>query len=224
VKGFFRSALIGDEIAVIAEVKKASPSKGIIREAFVPVDIAAEYERAGVNAMSILTEEHFFMGSSEYLKEIRKIASIPILRKDFIFDEYQIYEAKAIGANAILLIIAILDKDVLSKFMLLAKGLGLDCLVEVHDEKELCIALGCDADIIGINNRNLKTFEVDIKTSGRLKGLIPEGCVVVSESGISSNDDIKVLSECGVNAVLVGENFMKSGDITAAIKALRYGV
>lgn len=220
----FKNALLIDRLAVIAEVKKASPSKGLIREAFVPLDIAAEYERAGVNAMSILTEEHFFQGSSEYLKEIRALSNLPILRKDFIIDEYQIYESKVLGANAILLIVSVLEKSKISEFIMLAKELKLDCLVEVHNEQELSSAIECGADIFGINNRNLKTFEVDISTTKRLIPLIPGEFVVVSESGINTNDDMKQLKVFGANAVLVGETFMRSSNITASIHNLRCGV
>ena len=211
-------------LAVISEVKKASPSKGIIKENFNPVEIAVAYEKAGADAVSVLTEEYYFKGCSQYLKQIRQAVNIPILRKDFIIDEYQIYEAKLIGADAILLIVAILNKETLTSFMVLASRLGLDCLVEVHDEKELEIAINCGADIIGINNRNLKTFEVSLETTKRLTTLISKECIIVSESGISTNNDMKELKACGANAVLVGETLIRSGNISKILNLLRCGV
>lgn len=213
-----------ERLTVISEVKKASPSKGIIKKDFNPVDIAVSYEKAEAQAISVLTEEYYFKGCSQYLKQIRQAVSIPILRKDFIIDKYQIYEAKAIGADAILLIVAILDKERLERFLTLAASLGIDCLVEVHDEKELKLAINCGADIIGINNRNLKTFEVNLETTKALAPLIPDECVIVSESGIASNNDMKALKACGVNAVLIGETLIRSGDVKETLNSLRYGV
>lgn len=217
----FFGALRGENISVIAEIKKASPSKGIISESFDFMSIATAYEKSNVNAISVLTEEFYFKGSSEILKQVRRVVNVPIIRKDFIIHEYQIYEAKVIGADAILLIVAVLPKDTIIRFMEIAKSLSLDCLVEVHDEGELQIALECGATIIGINNRNLKTFHVDIDTTKTLARLIPKDCIIVSESGISTNSDMKMLKECGVNAVLIGETLMKSKDIEKDLAALR---
>lgn len=217
----FKSALSGNRLSVICEVKKASPSKGLIRPDFHPIEIAKEYESAGADAISCLTEEYYFQGSSEYLKSIAKCVSIPILRKDFIIDEYQIYEARAIGASAILLIAAILDKETLNRFYQLAASLSLDCLVEVHNESELDTALSIDADIIGINNRNLKTFEVDLNTTGKLASYIPKSKIIVSESGIKNSKDMKTIRHLGAYAVLIGETLMRSDNISAALKELR---
>lgn len=217
----FKSAISGDNLSVICEVKKASPSKGLIRPDFHPVEIAREYESAGADAISCLTEEHYFQGSSEYLKSIAECVNIPILRKDFIIDEYQIYEARAIGASAILLIAAVLDEETLSRFYKLASSLSLDCLVEVHNESELEKALNIGADIIGINNRNLKTFNVDLNTTGRLATLIPKDKVIVSESGIKDNIDMKAVRSLGASAVLIGETLMRSNNISTTLKELR---
>lgn len=228
LKRFYNAIKCGQlgRLAIISEVKKASPSKGIIKEDFNPVEIAVTYENAGAEAISVLTEEYYFKGCSQYLKQIKQAISIPILRKDFIIDEYQIYEAKAIGADAILLIVAILNKETLEKFLALAAGLQLDCLVEVHDKMELEIAISCGAGIIGINNRNLKTFEVSLETTKRLVSHIPDKyeCLVVSESGISTNNDMKELKACGANAVLVGETLMRSGNVKETLNALRCGI
>ena len=217
----FKSAISGDSLSVICEVKKASPSKGLIRPDFHPVEIAREYESAGADAISCLTEEHYFQGSSEYLKSIAECVYIPILRKDFIINEYQIYEARAIGASAILLITAVLDEETLSRFYKLASSLSLDCLVEVHNESELEKALNIGADIIGINNRNLKTFNVDLNTTGKLASLIPKDKVIVSESGIKDNSDMKAVRSLGASAVLIGETLMRSNNISTTLKELR---
>lgn len=208
----FKNALKADGLSVIAEVKKASPSKGLIQPDFDPVNTARAYERAGARAISCLTEEAYFQGSSEYLAKIRKNVSIPILRKDFIFDPYQIYEAKAIGADAVLLIAAVLDDVNFSKLYKLAHSLGLDVLCEAHDDEEVMrlVSMGCD--IIGVNNRDLKTFEVSLQNSKRLRRLIPEGTVMVCESGIKNSDDILfAANECRADAVLIGETLMRSG-------------
>jgi len=220
----FYAALRKDGLSVISEVKKASPSKSVICEDFHPVDIAVNYEKAGADAISCLTEEFYFKGSSEYLKAIRKAVDLPILRKDFIFDEYQIYEARSIGADAVLLIAAVLDTDTMNHFRELAESLGMNCLFESHNEEELESILKCSPKIVGINNRNLKTFEVSLKHTRRLASLIPENCVVVSESGIASNDDMRFVRENGADAVLVGETLMRSGNIAETMKALRAGV
>jgi len=217
----FKSALQKDKISFICEVKKASPSKGIICENFNPVEIAKKYENAGADAISVLTEEFYFSGRSEYLTEIRKEASIPIIRKDFIIDSYQIYEARAIGADAILLIAGLLSVDRIIEFKKISQGLGLDCLVEVHNEEELKKVIEAKCDIIGINNRNLKTFEVSLETTSRLSEMIPQGCVIVSESGIVSHKDIEFVKNSGANAVLIGETLMRSHNIAKTLKNLK---
>ncbi|HNX64823.1 MAG TPA: indole-3-glycerol phosphate synthase TrpC [Oscillospiraceae bacterium] len=220
----FKKALKKDKLSVIAEVKKASPSKGTIREDFNPVEIAVQYEKSGADAVSCLTEEYYFKGSSSYLKEIRNHMHIPILRKDFIFDEYQIYEARVIGADAILLIAAVLDTDTLVKFKKIADDLRLNCLFEVHNEEELKSVISAGAEIIGINNRNLHTFEVSLDVTRTLSAKIPDGTVIVSESGIKSNSDMKAVKGHGADAVLIGETLMKSGSIENEMKSLREGV
>lgn len=220
----FYSALKGERLSVISEVKKASPSKSVICEDFRPVDIAVGYERAGADAISCLTEEFYFKGSSEYLKSIRSSVKLPILRKDFIFDEYQIYEARAIGADAVLLIAAILDSGTMNGFREIAEGLGMNCLFEAHNEKELESILKCSPKIIGVNNRNLKTFEVNLENTKLLAALIPEECVVVSESGIASNEDMRAVRSNGADAVLIGETLMRSGNIAETMNMLRDGV
>lgn len=219
----FENALKTKDIAFICEIKKASPSKGVIAEHFPYLKIAKEYEKAGANAISVLTEPHFFMGSNEYLSEIKKVVNIPILRKDFIIDPYQIYEAQLIGADAVLLICSLLDTKRLKEYIKIADSLGLSCLVEAHDETELHSAIEAGARVIGVNNRNLKTFEVDIDTSVKLRELVPKDKVFVSESGIKSQSDISVLRQNGTNAVLIGETLMRSGDISAELERLRAG-
>lgn len=220
----FYAALKKEKLSVISEVKKASPSKSVICEDFHPVDTAVSYEKAGADAISCLTEEHYFRGSSRYLEEIRKAVKLPILRKDFIFDEYQIYEARAIGADAILLIAAILDTETMNRFRELAESLGMNCLFEAHNEKEIESILKCSPKIVGINNRNLKTFEVSLENTAKLAGFIPKECVIVSESGIASNADMKKVRECGADAVLIGETLMRSGNIADTMKMLRDGI
>lgn len=221
----FKNALAKpDRLSVISEVKKASPSKGLIQPNFDPVKIAKEYETCGADAVSCLTEEHYFQGSSEYFKAIRQAICLPMIRKDFIIDEYQIYEARLMGADAILLIAAVLDDEKLKRFGDTARSLGLDILAETHDESELERVLALDFDIIGINNRNLKTFEVTLETTARLAGMIPEGKVIVSESGIRDNADMKTVRSYGADAVLIGETLMRSGNIGATLTALRENV
>lgn len=221
----FKAALAKpDRLSVISEVKKASPSKGLIQPNFAPVKIAKEYESCGADAVSCLTEEHYFQGSSEYFKEIRQAIGLPMIRKDFIIDEYQIYEARLMGADAILLIAAVLDDEKLKRFGGIARSLGLDILAETHDESELERVLALDFDIIGINNRNLKTFEVTLETTAKLAGMIPEGKVIVSESGIRDNADMKTVRSYRADAVLVGETLMRSGNIGATLTALRENV
>ena len=217
----FENALKTPDISFICEVKKASPSKGILSEHFPYKDIAREYESAGAAAISVLTEPYFFLGSDRYLKEIKQTTKLPVLRKDFTIDPYQIYEAKAIGADAVLLICAILDTGTLREYLEIAGQLGLSCLVEAHDEQEVYSALEAGARIIGINNRNLNTFQVDINTSVRLRNLVPKDRLFVSESGIKTPDDVAVLKRNGTNAVLIGETLMRSPDISSELKRLR---
>jgi indole-3-glycerol phosphate synthase len=217
-------ALKNDTLSCICEVKKASPSKGLIRPDFRPVDFAKEYEAAGANAISCLTEEHYFQGSSEYLAAIRKEVNIPILRKDFIFDEYQIFEAAAIGADAVLLIAAVLDTKLFAELYTLAQSLGLSVLVEVHDEEELKKISVIKPQILGVNNRNLKTFEVNLDTVSRLKPIAEYGEVFVSESGIKDNADMKKVRSLGADAVLIGETLMRSESIADTLHSLREGV
>ncbi len=217
----FKAALKADGISIISEVKKASPSRGIISEDFRPTEQAKAYEEAGADAISCLTEEHFFKGADKYLADIRASVNLPILRKDFIFDEYQIYEAKVLGADAVLLIAAILSEEELIKLSRLAASLGLFCLTEVHNEEELQKVVRCKCDIIGINNRDLKTFHVDLNTTKRLAKLVPYDAVLVSESGMKNGNDIKEVKEYGADAVLIGETLMLSGDIKNTINELR---
>ena len=208
----FEQALKKKGISFICEVKKASPSKGVIVEDFPYLQIAREYEAAGASAISVLTEPEFFKGKNEYLQSIAKEVKIPVLRKDFIIDEFQIYEAKFLGASAVLLICAILENEKLRDYIELARSIGLSTLVETHNETEVENALNAGAKIIGINNRNLKNFDVGLQTTKRLCGLIPNGIIKVSESGIKTPEDMQFLRECGVDAVLIGEAFMLAPD------------
>ncbi|MEK6582971.1 MAG: indole-3-glycerol phosphate synthase TrpC [Nitrospirota bacterium] len=208
-----------ERIKLIAEIKKASPSKGIIRENFNPVEIASIYEKQA-SVISILTEEDFFQGNLEFISKVKKVTTIPLLRKDFIFDEYQIYESRANEADAILLIASILDKNQAGEYLHLAIELGLSVLFEVHDMKELDMALSIDADIIGINNRNLKTMKIDMNNTFEIKKEIPSEKIVVSESGIKTRDDILRLEAAGIDAVLIGTSFMKAKDIGKKIEEL----
>ncbi len=216
----FAPALKGDRIKLIAEVKKASPSKGVLRPYFDPMALAKTYAENGAAAISVLTDAEFFLGSPDHLAAIREAVSLPLLRKDFIYDEYQLYESAAYGADALLLITAILEPPQLEKMIAISRRLGLGCLVEVHNEEELKIALASGAEIIGINNRDLKTFEVDIETTRRLRPLVPDDKIVVSESGISRREDIKKLKEWGVDAVLIGEALLTAKNIPNKIKEL----
>ncbi len=216
----FAAALRGDGIKLIAEVKKASPSKGVLCPDFDPVALAQTYAQSGAAAISVLTEVNYFQGSPKHLAAIREKVNIPLLRKDFIFDEYQVYESAAFGADALLLIAAILNPEQLLELRELSSSLGLSCLVEVHNEEDLFTALLADAKIIGINNRNLKTFKVDTNTTRRLRMLIPQENIVVSESGIHNQDDMKKMKECRVDAVLVGEALVTAGDIPTKIREL----
>ena len=217
----FEKALKSLGMSFICEVKKASPSKGIITHRFPYLDIAREYEKAGANAISVLTEPDFFLGSDIYLSEIKQQVAIPVLRKDFIIDEYQIYQSKLIGADAILLICSLLDTCTLSRYIELADGLGLSCLVEAHNQEEIESALAAKARIIGVNNRNLQTFEVDINTSISLRKYVPDNIIFVSESGISTIEDIRKLCDIKASAVLIGEAFMRSNDISLCLSQLK---
>ena len=217
----FQHALRQEGLSIIAEVKKASPSKGVIRPDFDPQAIARAYLKAGIQAMSILTEEDFFQGSDEYFKQIRSFANIPWLRKDFIIDEYQIYEAYCMGADAILLIAAILDNTTMKRFYNIATTLGMHCLNEVHDQQELERVLKLGFPIVGINNRNLKTFEEKLETTGELRNSIPSDRVVVSESGIRTPEDIQMIAGYQVDGVLIGEAFMSNPNVTLAVEQLR---
>jgi indole-3-glycerol phosphate synthase len=208
----FKEALAKKSLSIIGELKKASPSKGVIIEEFYPEELLPKYETS-VDAISILTEEKFFMGKAHYLWCASKTSKLPLLRKDFIIDEIQIYEAKMLGASAILLICAILTKEELKKYIELAKELRLDVLVESHDKKELMMALEAGAEIVGINNRNLNDFTLDINTTLNLLELIPEGKIVVSESGFNTVEDIAKIKGHRVDAILVGESFMRAEDI-----------
>ena len=206
----FEAALRQQDFNFICEVKKASPSKGIIAEHFPYLDIAKEYEVAGAAAISVLTEPDFFKGDKKYLQEIASTVKIPVLRKDFIIDEYQIYQAKVWGASAILLICACLDVPTLTQFRELADSLGLSSLVEAHDEKEVQMAIDCGARIIGVNNRNLKDFTVDVQNSVRLRNLVQDDVIFVSESGLETPEDIQVLRDNNIGVALMGETFMRS--------------
>jgi indole-3-glycerol phosphate synthase len=216
----FAHVLSGDSVKLIAEVKKASPSKGVLCPDFDPVALAKTYAQGGAAAISVLTETNHFQGSLEYLAAIREEVSIPLLRKDFIFDQYQVYESASYGADALLLITAILSQEQLEELLALSHSLGLRCLVEVHNENELEKALLGGAEIIGINNRDLNTFTVDINTTRRLRPLIPRERIVVSESGIKNRDAIKKLKEWGVNAMLVGEALVTAENIPAKMEEL----
>ena len=210
-------------VKLIAEVKKKSPSKGIIREDFHPVSIAKTYVENGAAAISVLTDKHFFAGELDYLRSIRKSVDVPLLRKDFTIDPYHIYQARCAGADAILLIVAALSAAELRTFMEIADSLSLASLVEVHTPEELEIALDVDAQIIGINNRDLRTFHTDIATTFRLRDTIPADKVVVSESGIYSREDVVKLQEADVHAMLVGESLMRSSDIGEQVRRLISG-
>ena len=216
----FKGALQNRSLSIIAEVKKASPSKGLIRPDFNPVDIAASYIKNGANCLSILTEIKYFQGHPDYLKSIRKIANIPLLRKDFMVDARQIRESYELGADAVLLIVGALSPEKLTEFKTIADSFGLTCLVEVHSEEELQIALNINCDLIGINNRNLTTLETDVKHSAQLKSMIPNGLVTVSESGIHTAEDCQFLKEKGFDAILVGETLMRQPDPGLAIVEL----
>ena len=219
----FKKALSTQDISIIAEVKRASPSKGLIAEDFNHVKIAKEYEEAGASAISVLTEPYFFLGSDDYLSDIAQNVSIPILRKDFVIDEYMIWQAKAFGASAILLIVSILDTVQLKKYLDLAHDLGLSAIVETHDASEISTAMIVGAEIIGVNNRNLNDFTVDIENSINLRRCVSGDVVFISESGIKTKEDVTRLKENNVDAVLIGETLMKSDDKKSMISELKNG-
>ena len=216
----FCAALSGRDAAVIAEIKKASPSKGVIREDFDPSSIARSYQQYGASCLSVLTDEHFFQGNNAALQNARDETRLPVLRKDFIVDEYQIFETRVLPADCLLLIVAALDHSSLTSFHEIGLGLGLDVLVEVHDERELEEALAVDAQLIGINNRDLKTFHTDLAVTERLVPQIPSSVQIVSESGIHNRADVDRLITCGVNAFLVGEAFMRASDPGHAMREI----
>ncbi|RJX38448.1 indole-3-glycerol phosphate synthase TrpC [Paenibacillus pinisoli] len=208
-------------MALIAEVKKASPSKGLIRADFEPASLARAYEAAGADCISVLTDRDYFQGSNDYLKLVKKSVNLPLLRKDFIIDYRQIYEARVIGADAVLLIAAILTKAQLAEFHDLAKSLGMDVLVEVHDAVELETVLELDkATLIGINNRDLRSFVTDLATTEKLIGMMPQDVTIISESGIASCKDMDYLESVGAHGVLIGEHFMRQGDVSEAVRSL----
>lgn len=213
-------ALGGDHLGLIAEAKRASPSRGVLCPDLNPVELAKTYAQGGATAISVLTEANYFEGSIDYLVAIREEVQLPLLRKDFIFDPYQVYESRAYGADALLLIVAILSQEQLEELMSLSHSLGLECLVEVHSEGEVERALFSQAKVIGINNRDLNTFTVDIYTTRRLLPLIPRERIVVSESGIRSRSDVEKLKGWGVNAVLVGETLVTASDVRAKLREL----
>ncbi len=218
--GIMIPALRRDGVNVIAEIKRRSPSKGVIRENFDPVNIARNYTAGGAAAISCLTEEDFFDGSLDYLRAVRNVSPLPILRKDFIFDEYQVYEAVHAKADAILLIAAMLDGEQFNDLLQLAYGLGLDALVEIHDREEMEKVMRYDVRLLGINNRNLRTFETRLETSLELAAELPKSITLVSESGIRTREDIDRLRAAGFHAFLIGEELMRAEDEGAALKAL----
>ena len=217
----FEKALGGDEISFICECKKASPSKGIIAGDFPYLSIAKEYEEAGASCISVLTEPHWFLGNDRYLQEISQTVSIPCLRKDFTIDEYMIYEARLLGASAVLFICSLLSEETLWEYLAVSDSLGLSALVEAHSEEEIEIALRAGARIIGVNNRNLSDFSVDIHNAEKLRALVPKDVLFVAESGIRTPEDIAVLKKAHVNAVLIGETLMKAPDKKAMLRTLR---
>lgn len=223
-RGFLHALRDREDPAVIAEIKKASPSAGVIRPDLNVAAIVADYERGGAAAISVITEEDFFLGRMEYLRLAREAGRLPVLCKDFIIDPLQVFAARAAGADALLLIAAILNQDLLFSLLDTARSLGMACLVEVHDEDELARVLATDARIIGINNRNLKTFEVTLETTLKLRPLVPAGRLVVSESGIHQRADVECLAAAGVDAVLVGTSLMRAEDPGKKLRELRGGL
>jgi len=225
-RGFYRrlTSVAASRPAVIAEVKKASPSKGLIREDFDPPAIARSYEAGGAACLSVLTDEKFFQGHDDYLRAARAVVSLPVLRKDFTIDRYQLYEARAMGADAVLLIVAALDKNHLLDLTSEAIEIGLDVLVEVHNTEEMVVALASGSPLIGVNNRNLHTFETDLENSIRLSSLLGEDQLLVAESGIHTNADVELLRNAGIQAFLVGEAFMRADDPGRALALMFAGV
>ena len=217
----FEKALSGEELSFICECKKASPSKGIIAENFPYLDIARDYERAGADCISVLTEPKWFLGSDEYLREIASTVKIPCIRKDFTVDDYMIYEAKALGASAVLLICSILSEEQIHEYIGVCDSLGLSALVEAHNAEEIETALRAGARIVGVNNRNLKDFTVDTANSRRMRELVPDNVLFVSESGVKDVNDIRLIRESGADAVLVGEALMRSADKAALLNEWR---
>lgn len=220
----FQQALKKPGVSFICECKKASPSKGLIAPNFPYLEIAKEYETAGADCISVLTEPKWFLGNDEYLKEIAEAVSIPCLRKDFTVDEYQIYQAKVLGASAVLLICSVLTEDQMKDYIRICDELGLSALVEVHDEQEVQMAINAGARIIGVNNRNLKDFSVDTDNSRRLRELIPPNVLFVSESGVRTAEDVETLRKIGADAVLIGETLMRASDKRAKLAELRGAV
>jgi indole-3-glycerol phosphate synthase len=220
-RGFMQALVYSSEIAIIAEVKKASPSKGVICADFDPAAIAASYEEGGAEAVSVLTDEFFFQGTLEYIPLVRQTVALPVIRKDFIIHELQITQASYYGADAILLIAAILDPEQIRDYLQMSAELHLDVLVEVHDEKELEKSLAAGSSLIGVNNRDLRDFTVDLNTTIRLRKEIPAAIPLVSESGIKDHDDMKMLQDHGVTAALIGETLVRSDDRAAALRKLR---
>lgn len=216
----FKTALTSSEINVIAEFKRASPSKGVINDALDPAKVAKQYENGGAAAISVLTEEDFFKGSVSDLRAVRAAVNLPVLRKDFVIDEYQIYESASVGADAILLIVAALDRETLSRFQTLADEIGLDAIVEVHDAAEFETAIGIGAKIIGVNNRNLKTFEVSLDVSRELIKLAPDDVIMITESGLKTAEEILELKQLGYSGFLIGETLMRSGDVETELRTL----
>ena len=217
----FEKALAGEGISFICECKKASPSKGVIADEFPYLDIALDYEAAGADAISVLTEPKWFLGADEYLKEITQAVGIPVLRKDFTVDEYMIYEAKLLGASAVLLIVSILTPVQISEYIGICDKLGLSALVECHDVEEIDTALNAGARIIGVNNRNMKDFSVDITLAGDLRNKVPDNIIFVSESGVKNAEDVRRMREAGADAVLVGEALMRAEDKAQMLKEFR---
>jgi indole-3-glycerol phosphate synthase len=220
-RDFYRAIQGGSEPAIIAEIKRASPSEGLIHPDLDLGAMVTRYENGGAAAISVITEEHFFQGRLEYLRQVREASHLPVLRKDFIIDPFQVFEARAVGADALLLIAACLDLDSLTILLETARSVGMACLVEVHDEDELNQVLATDAAIIGINNRNLKTFEVTLETTLKLRPLVPGDRLVVSESGINERGEVETLAAAGVNAALIGTSLMRSHDPQKKLRQLR---
>ncbi len=220
---FLAALTMGDQaskVSLIAEVKKASPSKGVIRQDFDPVEISIAYAESGASCISVLTDEHFFQGSLDYLRRVRAAVAVPLLRKDFILDEYQVFEARAAGADAVLLIAECLLPDRIKLLHELIDGLGMTALVELYDSKNIPAVLACNPKLIGVNNRNLNTFEIDLMHSIRVKQSLPDNIALVSESGIFTSADVKLMHDNEVDAILVGESLMRSDDIRSAVHEL----